>query len=70
MSNTTQNVEIPEEYICPISYEIMTDPVVASDGQTYQRGALLQWLQVRQISPLTNQPLTATGMCIKFNIQH
>jgi Mg-chelatase subunit ChlD len=69
MSNTTQNVEIPEEYICPISYEIMTDPVVASDGQTYQRGALLQWLQVRQISPLTNQPLTATGIVTNYALR-
>lgn len=53
---------IPEEYICPISYEIMKDPVIASDGQTYDRDALLQWLQVRSISPLTNEPITAASL--------
>jgi hypothetical protein len=31
--------EPPEEYLCPITQELMTEPVVASDGHTYERYA-------------------------------
>ncbi len=29
--------EIPNEYICPISMDIMSDPVICEDGYTYDR---------------------------------
>lgn len=35
--------EIPNEYICPITQEIMQDPVVAADGRSYERVALQNW---------------------------
>lgn len=31
--------------ICPISFGLLTDPVVASDGHAYQRDALVGWIQ-------------------------
>jgi hypothetical protein len=34
----------PEELSCPITFKLMTDPVVAEDGQTYQRQAIEQWI--------------------------
>ena len=33
----------PEGYICPISLTLMTSPVVAADGVTYQQEALEAW---------------------------
>jgi AAA+ superfamily predicted ATPase len=33
-----------EELSCPICLKLMTDPVVAEDGQTYQRQAIEQWI--------------------------
>ena len=29
--------EIPDDMICPISFEVMKDPVMAQDGHTYER---------------------------------
>jgi hypothetical protein len=29
---------------CPICFQLMTDPVVADDGQTYQRRAIEEWI--------------------------
>ena len=49
--------EIPDEYCCPISKEIMQDPVIASDGNTYERSAITTWLERSSTSPLTRQPL-------------
>jgi hypothetical protein len=37
--------EPPIEYKCPISCDIMVDPVVASDGWTYDRACIESWLR-------------------------
>ena len=41
--------------MCPITRDIMTDPVVASDGHTYERGAIKRWLEENDTSPMTNE---------------
>ena len=33
-----------ELWCCPISMEIMRDPVLAADGFTYERNAIADWL--------------------------
>lgn len=43
--------------VCPITQEIMEDPVVCADGHSYERAAIEKWLQARQTSPCTNAPL-------------
>lgn len=40
---------------CPILHSPCEDPVVASDGQTYERKALEPWLQEQGTSPLTRK---------------
>lgn len=53
-----EDYENPPEFICPITHEIMTDPVVASDGNSYQRSALVEWIETRRkTSPVTNVDL-------------
>lgn len=45
-------------FTCPISYAIMEDPVICSDGQTYERSAIQQWfVRGNNTSPITNAPL-------------
>ena len=44
---------------CPISHEIMLDPVVGEDGQTYERKELARWLHVNNISPMTGERMGA-----------
>ena len=33
-------LDLPDEFVCPITFEKMIDPVVASDGNSYERSAL------------------------------
>ena len=47
----------PDEFACPISYELMQDPVIASDGHTYERSAIAAWFERRRTSPITNEDL-------------
>ena len=52
-----KKIEIPEEFICPISQEIMKDPVKTSDNYTYEREVIEEWLKLHDTSPLTNEIL-------------
>jgi hypothetical protein len=41
----------------------MDEPVLAADGFSYERSAILQWLQLgHTTSPMTNQPLEHPGL--------
>lgn len=42
---------------CPITHELFRDPVLASDGNTYEREAIQEWFSKRSTSPLTNVEL-------------
>jgi len=48
---------LPAAY-CPITQEPMTDPVVAPEGQSFERAAIVLWLQHNQTNPMTRTPLT------------
>lgn len=44
--------------ICPITHEVFRDPVVASDGQTYERVSIERWFgNGHRTSPVTNAVL-------------
>lgn len=43
---------------CPITLELFVDPVLAEDGHTYERAAIVEWIKHHHgTSPLTRQPL-------------
>ncbi|CAG9323652.1 unnamed protein product [Blepharisma stoltei] len=47
-----------DEYLCPITHELMTNPVVAADGITYEKSAITLWLKKgHHRSPVTNERL-------------
>jgi hypothetical protein len=35
---------LPAHFVCPLSRQVMTDPVIAADGVTYERQAISDWL--------------------------
>ena len=49
--------QAPSQFICPITHEIMTDPVTTADGHAYERAAIEQWLRTNDTSPLTGARL-------------
>ena len=50
----------PDEFVCPITQELMIDPVVIADGHAYERCAIETWLQRKATSPKTGQSLDCT----------
>lgn len=57
---SSQATSIPNEYLCPITHEIMIDPVCVSDGFTYERKAIEEWLTKKQTSPIINSSIEGT----------
>jgi len=57
----------PKDLICPITLAIFRDPVIAlGDGQTYERHAILTWIQSQRNgasirSPVTNSYMEGNG---------
>ena len=48
-----------ESLICPISQEIMSDPVITSSGKTYERTSIQGWLdRGERTDPLTREIIT------------
>ena len=51
-------VPIPNDFTCPISLLIMTDPVMTCDGYTFERDCIQSWFRKgKTTNPLTNLPL-------------
>lgn len=70
MSNTfTAAPAFPSEFICPISMDVMTDPVVGNDGHTYERAAISEWLTTHSVSPLTRRPMTTADIQPNFALR-
>ena len=53
---------MPDEYICPITAEIMTDPVSTLDGFIYERAAITEWLRTKDTSPKTGAKLESKAL--------
>ncbi|XP_018539264.1 WD repeat, SAM and U-box domain-containing protein 1 isoform X3 [Lates calcarifer] len=52
---------IPDEFLCPITRELMKEPVIAADGYSYEREAIESWINTKnRSSPMTNLPLLTT----------
>jgi tetratricopeptide (TPR) repeat protein len=45
-------------FLCPISLEIMSDPVITPYGHTYERQSIEKWLEENDSDPFTRQPLS------------
>ena len=70
--NRLKGMRIRDEFLCPITYELMREPVVAMDGHTYEKSAIEKWLKSNQTSPRSGEPMdtiTIPNMNLKKLIQ-
>ncbi|KAH0927712.1 hypothetical protein HID58_019968 [Brassica napus] len=58
-----ETVSCPEEFRCPLSKELMRDPVVLASGQTYDKLFIQKWLSSgNRTCPKTQQVLPHTAL--------
>ena len=66
--------KVLNEYVCPITAEIMTDPVSTLDGFTYERTAITEWLRTNDTSPSTGAKLESKrlvpNVTVRCLLQH
>jgi hypothetical protein len=55
--NINNSSPYPESFNCPLTYDIMVDPVIDPEGNSYERSAILAWLDINKVSPITRNPL-------------
>lgn len=53
----TYDDDAPVELKCPITLQVMVDPVITMDGHTYDRVAIERYLEISLTSPMTGMPL-------------
>lgn len=59
-----QTVEqtLPQSFFCPLTMNVMVEPVIDYEGNTYERNAILTWLKDHDTSPVTRNPLTINNL--------
>lgn len=49
----SRRASIPPQYVCPITGELMREPVTTADGHSFERRAIEKWLLTHSTSPMT-----------------
>ncbi|KAB1203541.1 U-box domain-containing protein 15 [Morella rubra] len=62
---------IPYEFLCPITLEIMRDPVIVASGQTYERESIQKWFDSNQWTcPKTRQTLVHLSLAPNYALKN
>ena len=62
--------DIPEEFICPLTLEIFTDPLMDKRGMNWERSAILEWLNRGNTTcPLTREPMSFRSLIPNVNLR-
>lgn len=63
-------ISIPSYFICPLSLELMVDPVIVASGQTYGRVSIQKWLDHGlNVCPKTHQRLAHTNLIPNYTVK-
>ena len=63
------DVDGRDSFICPINQTLMEDPVITPYGTTYERSAILNWLQKNNTDPLTKKRLTKDMLITNYALR-
>ncbi|TQE07249.1 hypothetical protein C1H46_007159 [Malus baccata] len=69
-SESCSPVPIPADFCCPLSLELMTDPVIVASGQTYERTFIKNWIGLGlTVCPKTRQTLAHTNLIPNYTVK-
>ena len=68
-SEASEAAGVLDAYVCPITADIMTDPVCTSDGFTYERRAITEWLRTKDTSPSTGAKLKSKRLIPNITVR-
>jgi hypothetical protein len=53
---------LPDGFYCPITYDLINEPKIDSEGNTYESIAVVNWIHVNGNSPITRTPMTCEDL--------
>ena len=53
---------VPTNFYCPITGDLMEDPVTDEEGNSYERDQIMKWIQINKNSPITRNYLDETHL--------
>ncbi|KAK7278621.1 hypothetical protein RJT34_23654 [Clitoria ternatea] len=69
-----QGDNVPPQFLCPISGELIKDPVMLSISQTYDRPSIQKWLsEIKRVCPESRQVLSHAALVpisMELDIEH
>ncbi|CAI8586332.1 unnamed protein product [Vicia faba] len=69
-SSSRSMVSIPDEFRCPISLDLMRDPVIVSSGHTYDRVSIAEWINSgHNTCPKSGQRLIHTALIPNYALK-
>ncbi|XP_020229278.1 U-box domain-containing protein 1 [Cajanus cajan] len=69
-SSQSMTPNVPDEFRCPISLDLMRDPVIVSSGHTYDRTSIAQWINSGHHScPKSGQRLIHTALIPNYALK-
>jgi hypothetical protein len=60
----------PQSFLDPVTFEILRDPVLTEDGQTFERDVIERWFTDHTTSPLTGGDLSSRTLIPNFALRH
>ncbi|KAG2593416.1 U-box domain-containing protein 4-like [Panicum virgatum] len=68
--HSINGIPIPADFCCPLSLELMSDPVIVASGQTYERVFIRKWLDLGyNVCPKTRQTLGHTNLIPNYTVK-
>lgn len=66
---TSMGSSIHHSFICPITQQIMVDPVTIQDGNSFERAAISEWLSKNNTSPIDRSEITDKRLYSNTNLK-
>ena len=64
-----ERIFIPHEFYCPITGDLLNEPVSEKAGHTYEKKEILKWLRTKKESPITREYLDESDLSDNFALK-
>jgi len=62
-------MKVPQEFYDCITCEVMLEPVITSDGHSYDRNSIARWLEKHDTSPITGEKLAQKKLTLNHSLR-
>lgn len=66
---SSPDTNLADMLLCPITLQLMTDPVMDCNGHTFERSAIVAWYAAHDTSPITNQLVANKNLTVNYAIK-